>query len=317
MSTSLATTASGRGVALPEAHAWQTMCQMADMFIKSGLLPKSIGSGAAAVTIIQQGQELGIPPMQALNNIALVQGRITLGASLMAGLIYTRMGHNALRILQTDAERCIIEYQRPGWSDALRHEFTMAMAQKAGLANKDNWRNYPDAMLRARCISAVARIAFPDVIAGLYTPEEIDPDMDTDADGKPLEPSPEPTLAEAAILDAERGPFIGGADPRRSDQPRPVTAAEMSGKRERSIPGALDELRQAVTDMNYGWGDVRSICLRQFGTNDPKTLTTIDQIDRLRGVVMDTHHEVAVGGDRWSIAVGPAPLKAEEPVGTA
>jgi hypothetical protein len=35
------------------------------------------------------------------------------------------------------------------------------------------WQKYPDAMLRARCISAAARLAFPDIIGGMYTPEEI------------------------------------------------------------------------------------------------------------------------------------------------
>jgi len=42
------------------------------------------------------------------------------------------------------------------------------------LANKDNWKKYPKAMLRARAVSEMARTLFPDIIAGCgHTPDEI------------------------------------------------------------------------------------------------------------------------------------------------
>jgi len=46
-------------------------------------------------------------------------------------------------------------------------------ARKAGLAGKDNWKNYPRAMLRALCISEGIRAVYPGVVVGVYTPEEV------------------------------------------------------------------------------------------------------------------------------------------------
>ena len=45
--------------------------------------------------------------------------------------------------------------------------FTIEEASLAGLVKKDNWRKYTKAMLRARAISALCRVAFADVLAGL------------------------------------------------------------------------------------------------------------------------------------------------------
>jgi hypothetical protein len=52
--------------------------------------------------------------------------------------------------------------------------FTIEEAQAAGVAGKDNWRKYPKAMLRARCIAALARTVYPDLLAGVYETEELE-----------------------------------------------------------------------------------------------------------------------------------------------
>ena len=41
------------------------------------------------------------------------------------------------------------------------------------MTNKDNWKNYPRAMLRARVVSEGIRTVFPGVVLGVYTPEEV------------------------------------------------------------------------------------------------------------------------------------------------
>ncbi|MFN9897772.1 MAG: hypothetical protein ACK55Z_03035, partial [bacterium] len=51
--------------------------------------------------------------------------------------------------------------------------WTFAQATKIGLTGKDNWRNYPRAMLRARVISEGIRTVYPGCVVGVYTPEEV------------------------------------------------------------------------------------------------------------------------------------------------
>jgi hypothetical protein len=51
--------------------------------------------------------------------------------------------------------------------------WTFEQARKAGLTGKDNWKNYPRAMLRARVVSEGIRTVFPGVVLGVYTPEEV------------------------------------------------------------------------------------------------------------------------------------------------
>lgn len=50
----------------------------------------------------------------------------------------------------------------------------MQQAKSIGIANKDNWRNYPRAMLRARCISEGIRSVYPGCVVGTYTPDEVE-----------------------------------------------------------------------------------------------------------------------------------------------
>jgi hypothetical protein len=51
--------------------------------------------------------------------------------------------------------------------------WTFEQAKQAGLTGKDNWKNYPRAMLRARVVSEGIRTVFPGVVLGVYTPEEV------------------------------------------------------------------------------------------------------------------------------------------------
>lgn len=54
----------------------------------------------------------------------------------------------------------------------LRMSWTIEQATKAGLTNKDNWKNYPRAMLRARLIAEGVRAVFPAAIGGMLVAEE-------------------------------------------------------------------------------------------------------------------------------------------------
>lgn len=54
----------------------------------------------------------------------------------------------------------------------LRISWTIEQAKKAGLTGKDNWKNYPRAMLRARCIAEGIRAVYPAALGGMMVTEE-------------------------------------------------------------------------------------------------------------------------------------------------
>jgi hypothetical protein len=178
---------------LPDHQTWETMLSMADTLVKSGMLPPAIKTPAAALAIMQKGRELRIPPMYALSNISIIGGKPVTGAELMLAMIYRDHGDMAIQFEETTAERCEVAYKRRGWPAFRTFEWTIKEAQAAGLANKDVWKQYAPAMLRARCISAVARLAFADTIGGLYTFEEMGVEVTANADGEivPVETKPE------------------------------------------------------------------------------------------------------------------------------
>ena len=56
---------------------------------------------------------------------------------------------------------------------SLEVSWSLAQAKAIGIANKDNWKNYPRAMLRARVVSEGIRSVYPGCVVGVYTPEEV------------------------------------------------------------------------------------------------------------------------------------------------
>lgn len=159
--------------AFPTESEFKMLKEMGKMAVDSGFLPNSIRNQTQAVIIMLKARELGIPPMQAFSSIAVVNNRPAISSELMLSLIYKNVTGAIVNVIETDANKCVIEAQRPG-GKVTRFVWTMEDAKRANLAGKGNWNTYPAAMLRARCISAMARAMFPDALAGnVYTPEEL------------------------------------------------------------------------------------------------------------------------------------------------
>jgi hypothetical protein len=142
-----------------------------ETLVKSGLLPQSIKTPEAAVVIILKGRELGIPPMEALNSISVIQGKPTVSPQLMLALIY-RSGLGSIQILERTDSRSVVRAHRKGLPPQ-DFTFTLEDARRLGLAEKDNYRKQPSVMLQWRNVAAAARAVFPDVVSGLYTPDEM------------------------------------------------------------------------------------------------------------------------------------------------
>lgn len=144
-------------------------------------LPKHIRSKADMISICMAGHELGIPAMTALRTIHLIEGRPELSADMMLGL--TKRAGYLVRWLESTDRVATIQLVDPRDPQFPHTEtFTMQMAVAAGLATKQVWRQYPNAMLRARAASAAVRAYCPEILASCYVEGEI-------SDARP-EPAP-------------------------------------------------------------------------------------------------------------------------------
>lgn len=158
------------------ALSWREVQGMANTLAKArGFVPRALeGQPHAIAAAILTGQELGLGPMESLRSIHVVEGKPTLSAELMLSLaIRAGVKHKWTENTNLAAS---IRLSRAG-QEADTFSFTMEDAKRAGLTGKQNWRKYPSAMLRARCLSAALRAYCPDVLGGsVYVEGELEPD---------------------------------------------------------------------------------------------------------------------------------------------
>ena len=130
-------------------------------------------SAPNVLVTIMHGAALGMSPAQALANMHVIEGRPTLSADAMRGIcVANKDVCEYFRVLETSATIATMETKRVG-DPPVGLSFTIDQAKRAGLAGRGNWSKYPDAMLRARCGSGLARMVYPDLLAGIYDPDEL------------------------------------------------------------------------------------------------------------------------------------------------
>ena len=172
------------GLALARIPGFPTVAEVdlmrgiAKEFVRSGLLPKSYEENPASVfLVLQQGRELGLAPMQAINGIHVIMGKVAMSAQLMGALII-KSGKGNFRVETLTKDLCQMEFIRDGLSHDV--SYTREEASGALLLNKkgDMWNKYPKDMLYNRCMSRGSRRIFPDILGGFHTPEELEDDGD-------------------------------------------------------------------------------------------------------------------------------------------
>jgi hypothetical protein len=161
-------------VAAFEPGTFDELKRVGEMVIASGLAPEGVKTAAAACLIIATGRELGISAMKALRTIYVVKGRPTLSADLMAALCkQTPAVCRYFRIVEMTPTHVTCETHRVGEPEPTAYTYTLDDARTAGLLTSQTWKAHPTAMLKARCVSALARAVYPDLIMGLYDPDEL------------------------------------------------------------------------------------------------------------------------------------------------
>jgi hypothetical protein len=164
--------------------------RLASAIAKSGMAPKDMSTPEKLTVAIMTGLELGLPPIFAINKIAVINGRPTLWGDAIPGLLWSR-GFKIDEALAGDGEnRCATCTVTRPHGEQVTRSFGVKDAKKAGLWGKSGpWTQYPDRMLSMRARAFAARDGASDVLGGLYLREEID-----DTSAEPVDITPEPKV---------------------------------------------------------------------------------------------------------------------------
>ncbi|MFZ1743903.1 MAG: hypothetical protein WAT93_13690 [Pontixanthobacter sp.] len=144
---------------------------------------------ARGTMIIMQGMELGIPPMQAVQLLAMINGRITAHSEAVPGMLLAhgfKIKEEWSGSPMSDDWTCTITITRPN-GEGFIGSFSVTKAKRAGLwdqsptkrgyggkekPNDAAWFRYPDRMLKARALGFAAKDGAADVLKGIQVREE-------------------------------------------------------------------------------------------------------------------------------------------------
>lgn len=150
----------------------QEAMDFANMLSKSNLVPKDYqGNPSNCIIAMQWGLEIGLQPLQAMQSIAVINGRPAIWGDAMLALV---RGSGQLEYIHEDPtdDGCTVRLKRKGEPEAER-TFTKEDAKKAGLSGKQGpWTQYPKRMMQLRARAFALRDVFPDVLRGVFIAEE-------------------------------------------------------------------------------------------------------------------------------------------------
>lgn len=192
-----------------------------------------------AAMLILTGVELGLSPMLALRGIYVVSGKPVLSADLMVAVVRRSGQCESWRVVESTTDRCTITTRRRGEAHDATRTWTMVDAKRAGVTGKSVWTQYPAAMLRHRCAADLAREVYPDVLMGLYDPEEMGAEPEVEAERPAVVAVAEPVQLAALGIEAQaprreplseavrdRAEAIAGTDPSAGEWRQAVETAE-------------------------------------------------------------------------------------------
>jgi hypothetical protein len=173
MSTEMTTTPT-RGLALA---SFEDAFRFAKMVAASDFAPKDFrGKPESCLLAIQHGSEIGLSPMQSLQNIACINGRPAIwGDAALALCLASPVCDGIHETIEGEGDNmtAVCQTSRKGKDANVVARFSVADAKKAGLWGKTGpWSQYPRRMLQLRARGFALRDAFPDVLKGLVTAEE-------------------------------------------------------------------------------------------------------------------------------------------------
>ena len=144
---------------------------------------KNSNSAQAAVARVLAGVELGLGPFQSMTNLLVIDGKVTLSASLIASMVKGSDKYDYIIDIH-DETQCKLTFLQEGSPIGIS-EFNIEDAKTAGIYRQGSpWEKYPRNMVFARAVTNGARWYCPDVFNGpIYTPDELGAEVIIDSQG--------------------------------------------------------------------------------------------------------------------------------------
>lgn len=224
----LAKTEEKKPVSLFNFTSFESAYAAAEKISKSELVPKNYkGKPDDIVIAWQYGYELGLQPLQALQNIASVNGMPTVWGGAVLGIVKTKPDYEYIVETYDEATKtAICKVKRKGEPEAIG-KFSEEDAKIAGLKGQNVHAKYPKRMLQMR-----ARYIIKDVFAhhfkGILLAEDYVGDK-YDEDGNSInggEITPEPVKAQMLPIGEDPDETPETTVPEPEEPKEPETPAE-------------------------------------------------------------------------------------------
>jgi hypothetical protein len=176
--------------------------EFSKLLAESSMVPKQYqGKPQDVLVCVQWGNELGLAPMQALQNIAVINGKPSVyGDAAMALVQHSPVCEDIEEYFEgegTPNPVAVCVAKRKNRKPVVA-KFSVEDAKRAGLWGKQGpWSSYPKRMMQMRARGFALRDAFPDVLKGLITVEEAQ-DYPSEATPRDITPKGNPLDALAA-----------------------------------------------------------------------------------------------------------------------
>jgi len=152
--------------------------RFAKLMASSDFVPKDYKGKAGNVLVaVQMGAEVGLKPMAALQNIAVINGRPCIWGDAALAIVKSHPDFEWISemddqsIAKVGGATCRIKRRNEPEVVAI---FTIEDAEKANLLSKQGpWSQYPNRMMKMRARGFAMRDSFPDALKGLAVREEV------------------------------------------------------------------------------------------------------------------------------------------------
>lgn len=180
----------GMGSQGVQLNSFEALERFAGYIAKSVFAPEHVRNNpGAAVVAIAYGMEIGLGPLQSIQNVKVIKGKPSIDGDTGLALVMSKgLIEWQKDWIENEADPpnmiAFREIKRIGQPNPVKRSFSFKDAMAAGLTANDNYKKYLKRMLQYRALGFVLRDLFPDVLKGLYTAEEAADMPDTGGNGQ-------------------------------------------------------------------------------------------------------------------------------------